>query len=122
MKQALVIVAVLGVVDPTCTLKDICPHVNEKTGLRARPPESYMKVLKLKQMKALGMTGDPSQYEEDHVISLELCGAPRDPNNLTPQPWDRARQKDVMETRFHKAICAGQMKIEDAQWEIVDYE
>jgi hypothetical protein len=122
MKQAFLIVAVLGIVDPNCTLKDICPHVNEVSGPRKRPASSFMTALKIRQMKALGLKGDPSQYEEDHIVSISLCGATSDPNNLTPELWPRARAKDVYEARFHKAVCAGTMDLKDAQKQIVTYE
>lgn len=122
MKQVLLLAAVLGIVDPNCTIKDICPHVNEQAGPRKRPSSSYMTKLKISQMKAQGLKGDPSSFEEDHVVPISLCGATADPNNLTPQPWPRARAKDVYEARFHKAVCAGTMTLEDAQKKVVTYE
>jgi hypothetical protein len=36
-------------------------------------------------MHDMGLVGNPKDYEEDHLISLELGGAPRDPKNLWPQ-------------------------------------
>ena len=38
-----------------------------------------------------GETGSTSDYQEDHFISLELGGAPRDARNLWPEPQPRAR-------------------------------
>src|SRR5216683_2609243 len=29
----------------------------------------------------------PAHYEEDHLVSLELGGHPRDPRNLWPERW-----------------------------------
>src|SRR5258708_214889 len=46
-----------------------------------RPPVSYTSALKRKQMTAYAASGTTGQYEEDHLISLELGGAPRDPRN-----------------------------------------
>ena len=42
--------------------------------------------LKRRQIAAYGYTDtDPRDYEEDHLIPLELGGAPGDPRNLWPQ-------------------------------------
>ena len=38
-----------------------------------------------------------ADYEEDHLIPLELGGAPRDPNNLWPEP--RYGNKNALPTR-----------------------
>ncbi|MGZ4493865.1 MAG: DUF3761 domain-containing protein [Nocardioides sp.] len=51
-------------------------------------------------------TGD---YEEDHLISLELGGAPSDPANLWPEPYtspEGARVKDLVENKLHALVCA----------------
>lgn len=109
----------LGLIDPACTLEKVCVPNYDKT---VRPPSSYTTKLKKQQMADLALPGDASSYEEDHIIPLVLCGHPRDPRNLTPEPWDRARAKDVMEVRFHRAVCKGQMKLEDAQKKIVEFE
>lgn len=118
-RAILIVAAAIGVIDPNCTIKDICTSGYTAT---VRPPSSFTNKLKRLQMDALDLKGDPSQYEEDHRIPLELCGAPRDPDNLIPELWNKARKKDVMETRFHKAVCAGKMDLKDAQKQIVDYE
>jgi len=52
-------------------------------------------------------------YEEDHLISLENGGHPRDPKNLWPEPYNTkingavigARQKDIVEGFIHDEIC-----------------
>jgi len=52
-------------------------------------------------------------YEEDHLISLENGGDPRDPRNLWPKPYATqidgltvgARQKDTVENYIHNVIC-----------------
>jgi hypothetical protein len=61
-------------------------------------------------------------YELDHLISLELGGS-NDPSNLWPQFYCPlraagcmgARQKDVVENRLHRDVCAGRLALEDAQ-------
>ena len=64
---------------------------------KIRPPASYTNALKIRQLHAAGL--DPAAYEEDHLMPLALGGAPRDPANLKPILWKRARLDDVWETR-----------------------
>ena len=45
-------------------------------------------------MPEYGETGSPSDYQEDHLISLELGGNPTDPRNLWPEPYPRAADVD----------------------------
>ena len=53
-----------------------------------RPPASYTNNLKRQQLAASkSKDKNPSHYEEDHFISLELGGHPRDPKNLWPEMW-----------------------------------
>lgn len=88
-----------------------------------RPTASYTNKLKLKQMKDLGLAGTPHDYEEDHLISLELGGSPDSPNNLWPQPWvgdKNARMKDQIENKLHKMVCAGEISLKEAQSDIAN--
>jgi hypothetical protein len=66
--------------------------------------------------------GGPMQdCELDHIVSLDLGGAPLDPRNLKLQPWAgpcNARQKDVLEIEMAKAVCEGDVSLVDAQREI----
>lgn len=80
-----------------------------------RPDTSYTNELKLEQMQEYGRTGDPSDYQEDHLISLELGGDPRDPRNLWPEPNPHAREVDGIENELHAAICSGRMTLAEAQ-------
>ena len=80
-----------------------------------RPPVEYTSALKLKQMREYGETGPPSAYEEDHLISLELGGAPRDPRNLWPEPRPRADEVDRIENELNAKVCSGELSLADAQ-------
>jgi hypothetical protein len=53
-------------------------------------------------------------YELDHLIPRELGGAD-DVGNLWPQPWPNAHQKDQLENALHRAVCRGELRLEDAQ-------
>jgi hypothetical protein len=80
-----------------------------------QPPASYTTALKLRQMRDFGETGLPLNYKEDHLVSLSIGGAPRDPSNLFPQPAAKTTQKEELEDHLHQAVCAGQMTLMAAQ-------
>jgi hypothetical protein len=108
-----------GVVNRAVTQENIGRTICVKGWTKTiRPRASYTNKLKSSQMAALGLTGDPHAYEEDHLISLEIGGHPTDPNNLWPEPWDGpfgARRKDVLETKLKRLVCAGKLPLVDAQ-------
>ncbi len=93
-----------------------------------RPPSSYTTDLKRQQIAQYGY-GDTNlaDYEEDHLIPLELGGAPSDPRNLWPEPYtvslpdgtpDGARVKDQLENTLKAMVCAGELPLATAQREI----
>jgi hypothetical protein len=116
-----------GFANPDITQDNIADNLCNPTWSTnsIRPPTSYTNPLKAAQMQQYGDTvGDPTAacmlasnnkgcYEEDHLISLENGGDPRDPRNLWPEPYKTqidgqtvgARQKDTVENYIHNAIC-----------------
>jgi len=80
-----------------------------------RPPVSYTNDLKRRQLRAYGLRGPPSAYQEDHLISLELGGNPTDPRNLWPEPYPRASAVDRIENDLNHRVCAGSLSLGDAQ-------
>jgi hypothetical protein len=84
-----------------------------------RPPTSFTDALKAQQITALGLSGPLSAFEEDHIVPLELGGAPRDPANLQPVPIALAHRDDVLETRLHSAVCAGTLTLAAAQAQVL---
>lgn len=63
------------------------------------------------------------EYEEDHLIPLEIGGSPTAPQNLWPEPHHVAggwgsRTKDQLENRLHFLVCSGRLNLADAQREI----
>jgi hypothetical protein len=55
---------------------------------------------------------DPSHYEEDHLVALEIGGDGKDPKNLWPEPheWkDNSFDKDKIENWLHRQVCSGAM-------------
>lgn len=80
-----------------------------------RPPSSYTSELKLEQMRQYGFTGGPVDYQEDHFISLELGGAPNDPENLWPERRPRADRVDTIENELNAKVCSGELTLAEAQ-------
>jgi hypothetical protein len=90
-----------------------------------RPPVAYTNELKRTQIVQYGYADtDPTHYEEDHLVPLELGGAPRDPRNLWPEPETAiapdgtsvgAGAKDQLEDALKRDVCAGRRELADAQ-------
>jgi len=125
----------VGLPDPKRTPGSINPNVtsyNLATTIclagwtsTIRPPSAYMSALKLVQIVEYGYVDrSPSHYQEDHLVPLELGGAPRDPANLWPEPNDivlpdgtevGSDAKNGLEGDLHRRVCAGTMALGDAQ-------
>jgi hypothetical protein len=105
-----------GVLNPDVTQVNIrstiCRHGWTDT---VRPPTSYTNALKAKQMRRYGETGSLSDYQEDHLISLELGGNPTDPRNLWPEPYPRAADVDRIENERNDQVCSGELTLAEAQ-------
>ena len=112
--------------DPSCTPGAVNPDATQETLATTvcksgwtktiRPPASYTDKLKREQIAAYGDTDTHSgDYEEDHLVSLELGGAPDDPRNLWPEPGASPNPKDTVENALHKAVCARRVTLAAAQ-------
>jgi hypothetical protein len=105
-----------GVLNPDVTQatigSTICVHGWTRT---VRPPVDYTNALKARQMRAYSETGSASDYQEDHLISLELGGHPTDPRNLWPEPYPRASAVDQIENDLNAKVCDGSLSLRDAQ-------
>jgi hypothetical protein len=98
------------------------PHWSTKS---IRPPERYTEELKVKQIREYEYADAKLRdYEEDHLIPLEVGGNPTDPRNLWPEPYETsipdggARFKDKVENYLHEQVCAGNIPLAEAQREI----
>ena len=105
-----------GVLNPDVTQANIrttiCRHGWTDT---IRPPTEYTNDLKRKQMRQYRESGSLSDYQEDHLISLELGGSPTDPRNLWPEPYPRASDVDKIENELNDEVCSGQLTLAEAQ-------
>ncbi|QIY75448.2 hypothetical protein HEP84_46805 [Streptomyces sp. RLB1-33] len=126
--------AYLPLPDPSCQPGALNPDVTQSTidsticvsGWTAtvRPSSSYTTALKKKQIVEYGYTDtSTSDYEEDHFVPLELGGAPKSELNLWPEPQygtKTAANKDTVENKVKKAVCAGTVSLSDAQDAIIN--
>ena len=114
--------------DPRCTPGATNPAVTQaniasticKSGYSEsiRPPESYTEPLKRRLMASYDATYPIEDYELDHLVSLELGGAPSDPRNLWPEFGNSPNPKDKVEDAAHEAVCDGRMNLATAQYDI----
>lgn len=109
-----------GVADPSVTQDNIHQTICVKGYTKTvRPPVEYTNALKLQQIQEYGYTdANLRDYEEDHLISLELGGSPRDPKNLWPEPGASPNAKDSIENLCHEKVCSGQLSLSEVQKEI----
>jgi hypothetical protein len=115
--------------DPVCTpgatsdavtqdniQQTICSPLYTK---KVRPPTSYTGPLKLQMMKDYGLADPPSDVSLDHLIPLEIGGAPQNPANLWPEKHDSlgsgSQSKDKVENDLHRAVCSGKVSLTAAQ-------
>jgi hypothetical protein len=105
-----------GVLNPDVTQANIRSTVcRQGWTTTIRPPTNYTNELKRKQMRQYGEAGSLSDYQEDHLISLELGGDPTDPRNLWPEPYPRAAEVDKIENELNAEVCSGELTLAQAQ-------
>jgi hypothetical protein len=110
------IVRTPGVLNPDVTQATIQTTICVRGWTKTiRPPTSYTNERKQKQMREYGVRGSMSDYQEDHLISLELGGHPIDPRNLWPEPYPRASEVDAIENDLNDEVCSGELSLAEAQ-------
>ena len=120
-----------GLPNPTITpgaTNPLVTHVNLHSTIcvsgytkTIRPSSSYTNKIKYSQLDSgYNYKGDtnPADYEEDHLIPLEVGGNPTSIKNLFPQPqlttWSASR-KDALENKLHSMVCNGSISLAAAQ-------
>lgn len=113
--------ALNAAVDQATIRETICVHGYSKS---IRPPEEYTERLKRRGVRQYGYTDlRLRDYEEDHLVSLELGGSPTNPHNLWPEPhhvmggWG-SYAKDRLENKLHTLVCRGRVPLAQAQRDI----
>ena len=105
-----------GVLNPDVTQPTIGQTICKSGWTRTiRPPVSYTNELKIRQMREYGVGGSPSDFQEDHLISLEMGGHPTDPRNLWPEPYPHASDVDRIENEINDEICSGKITLAEGQ-------
>ncbi len=105
-----------GVLNPDVTQANIRSTICRRGWTSTiRPPVEYTNALKRRQMRQYGETGPLSDYQEDHLISLELGGNPTDARNLWPEPYPRAADMDRIENELNAKVCSGELTLAQAQ-------
>lgn len=108
-----------GATDPRVSQADLVATICRRGYTRrVRPPESVTEVEKRGSLAAYGDRGPLRDYEYDHLIALELGGAPNDPRNLWPEPGASPNPKDELEGRLRRAVCRGRISLAAAQREV----
>jgi hypothetical protein len=111
-----------GAINPQVTQENISSTICVRGWTRTvRPDESYTENLKRYQIRQYGYADRSMRdYEEDHLIPLELGGAPSNSQNLWPQPryaadgWT-SDKKDHLENVLNKMVCSGRLGLDDAR-------
>ncbi|OXM61345.1 hypothetical protein [Amycolatopsis vastitatis] len=110
--------------DPNCTPGAVNPAVRQDTikdticqtgwTKTVRPSTSKTSTMKAASARSYNLTpGAKSEY--DHLVSLELGGAPDDPRNLWVEPGTIPNPKDAVENKLHAAVCSGLIQLAPAQ-------
>ena len=84
-----------------------------------RPPESITEPMKKQSILDYGLADRKlGDYEYDHLIPLEIAGAPQDTKNLWPEThsgkWN-SYVKDKLENKLNQLVCDGQLDLATAQ-------
>ena len=115
-----------GVADPAVSQGNIASTIClPGYSASVRPPSETTTAIKVRQITQYGYADtNTADYEEDHLISLEIGGSPTDPANLWPEPYSAtlpdgtpagARVKDRLEDWLHRSVCAGTLSLAAAQ-------
>ncbi|WP_236788014.1 hypothetical protein [Amycolatopsis sp. GM8] len=110
--------------DPACTPGAINPAVTQATigdticksgwTKTVRPPTSKTNRMKAESARSYNL-GQDVKGEYDHLVSLEMGGAPDDPRNLWVEPGTIPNPKDAVENKLNDAVCSGLIPLATAQ-------
>ena len=111
-----------GAINPAVTPETIGTTICVRGWTRAvRPSREFTSALKRQQIREWGYADRRlGSYEEDHLVPLDLGGAPDDPRNLWPEPRDPgdgwgADRKDDLELVLNQLVCGGRLSLVEAQ-------
>jgi hypothetical protein len=109
-----------GMVDPRVTQNNIQTTICRRGWTRTvRPSRGVTDAIK--RNLVADMRVSLRDYELEHIVPLNLGGAPLDLRNLMLQPWAgacNAHMKDDLERQLSIMVCAGDATLNGAQHEI----
>jgi hypothetical protein len=109
-----------GMVDPRVTQNNIQTTICRRGWTRTvRPSRDVSDAIKRNLVADMRVSS--RDYELDHIVPLDLGGAPLDLRNLMLQPWAgacNAHMKDALERQLSIMVCAGDLTLKGAQHEI----
>lgn len=112
-----------GALNPDVTQANIQRTICSDGWLRTVAPDAaFLDRLERTQLTAEGKPGTNADYEEDHLVPVELGGAPKDAKNLWPQPYESrgaryapmgsgAESKDAVEEKLRGRVCTGRLTL-----------
>ena len=111
-----------GAINPAVAQENIGETICVRGWTRTvRPPQEFTYQLKRRQMREYGYFGRRlGDFEEDHLVPLDLGGAPDDPRNLWPEPRETADgwtadRKDELEAALARLVCERRVSLAAAQ-------
>lgn len=103
--------AMLLAAEPAPTREEVCvPHYS----LHRRMPLAESERIKRQWMRTQHPGEFMGAYELDHIVPLCLGGS-NSLDNLQLQPWPEAKEKDELEAKACRMVCAGEVSIEEAR-------
>lgn len=116
-----------GALNPDVTQANIQRTICSDVWLRSVTPDATFLVrLERKQLADENKPGTTADYEEDHLVPVELGGAPKDAKNLWPEPYESrgaryatkgngAESKDAVEEKLRGKVCTGRLTLKLAR-------
>jgi hypothetical protein len=93
-----------GAVNPDLTQRTITQTICRSGWTKSVRPASYLTSrMKAESARSYGVARDV-RGEYDHLVSLELGGAPDDPRNLWFEPGSIPNPKDAVENKMNDAV------------------
>ncbi len=109
-----------GQANPKVTQRNIRRTVCSPRWVKSQQPSArFIATAKSAQLQSVNYSiKDPARYELDYRIPIEVGGHPRAAANIWAQPlgteWN-ALAKNKLDTYMAREVCAGRMKLADAQ-------
>jgi hypothetical protein len=104
-----------GALNPAVTQANIDDTICKTGWTRTvRPPAGKTSRMKAQSAGSYALSPD-ERGEYDHLVSLELGGAPDDPRNLWVEPGAIPNPKDGVENKLNQAVCSNLIPLATAQ-------